>query len=160
MVYPVFLRVSLNWIKSTNGNYFHIKNGINFDNSKNLPISLNGTSIEEFTNNSKIGTLRLEILSKEAKDFIKFNINEIPHHGDKFYLTAVSELKTYNYSLTPFTYMADSTLPAGKFEDQRYSLQGNLKNILNAIASCITNSDNPFVAIVVNVVPSYLDTTK
>ena len=141
---------SLNWIKSTNGNYFHIKNGINFDNSKNLPISLNGTSIEEFTNNSKIGTLRLEILSKEAKDFIKFNINEIPHHGDKFYLTAVSELKTYNYSLTPFTYMADSTLPAGKFEDQRYSLQGNLKNILNAIASCITNSDNPFVAIVVN----------
>ena len=45
--------------------------------------------------------------------------------------------------------MADSTLPAGKFEDQKYSLQGSIKNILNAIASCITYSDNPFVAKVV-----------
>ena len=31
-----------------------------------------------------------------------------------------------------------------------YNGEDNLKNILNAIASCITNSDNPFVAIVVN----------
>lgn len=140
---------SLNWIKSTNNNYFHIKNGINFDNSKNLPISLNGANLEEFINNSKIGTLKQDILSKDAKDFIKFKISQIPHHGDKFYLTAISELKAFNYNLTPFTYMADSTLPAGKFEDQKYSLQGSIKNILNAIASCITYSDNPFVAKVV-----------
>lgn len=140
---------SLNWIKSTNDNFFHIKNGINFDNTKNLPISLNGANIEEFINDSKVGTLKLEILSKEAKDFIKFKVNQTPQHGDKFYLTAVSELKASKYSLTPFTYMADSTLPAGKFDDQRYSSQGSIKNILNAIAACITYSDNPFVAKVV-----------
>ena len=150
---------SLNWVKSPIGNFFHVKNGVNFNSRLNapldptvppelvvLPVSLNGASVDEFVNNSRIGTLQLAILSKNAKDFIKFKIEQTPHHGDKFYLTAISELKSFNYNLTPFTYMADSTLPAGKFKDQRYSLQGDIKNILNALASCITYSDNPFIA--------------
>ena len=141
---------TLNWIKSSRGNYFHIKNNINFDNSKNLPVSLNGSNVDEFAADIKVGTLKLEILNKNAKDFIKFKINEVPHHGDKIYLAAVSELKALGFNLTPFTYMADSTLPAGKFKDQRYSSQGNIKNISNALASCITNSDNPFVATIVD----------
>lgn len=140
---------TLNWIKSAYNNFFHVKNGINFDSVKKVPVSLEDKTISEFTNDVLDGTLKIDILSKNAKDFIKFKIVEKPYHGDKIYLTAISEFKAHGFNLTPFTYMADKFLQAGKFEQNRYSMQGDLKHVLYALASCITYSDNPFVATVV-----------
>ncbi len=141
---------TLNWIKSPYNNFFHVKNGVNFDNTKKLPVSLDNKTITEFTDDVLAGTLKISVLTKDAKDFIKFKITEAPHHGDKLYLTAISEFKADNFNLTPFTYMADNYLQAGKFEQQRYSTQGDLKHILHALASCITHSVNPFVATIVD----------
>ena len=140
---------TLNWIRSPYNNFFHVKNGVSFDNTKNIPVSLENKTISEFKDDVLAGTLKINILSKEAKDFIKFKLIDTPHHGDKIYLTAISEFKADDFNLTSFTYMADNSLQVGKFEQNRYSLSGDLKHVLHALASCITHSDNPFVATVV-----------
>lgn len=139
---------TLNWVKGNTGNFYHIKNNINFRGGSpvGLPVSLNGSPVSNFANKTKTGSIQLEDFLVDLKDVLTLNIVKAPKNGDKLFLTAKSELIGSNYDLHDFQFVAESELPAGKYLNQTYSSNGTLLEIASALAGVITASEIPYTA--------------
>ncbi len=138
---------TLNWVKTTAGDFYHIKNGVNFDNKYSLPVSLNKTNTQAFTDKLKGSSVQLEDFLTDMKDVLDIQVIATPHNGDKLLLTAKSELIGANMSLHDFEFVAESSLDAGKYYKHTYSSNGNLSQIAGALAAAITASEIPYTAI-------------
>lgn len=139
---------TLNWVKNSAGDFYHIKNNINFNNSSplGLPVSLNGAVHTDFSNKTRVDSIQLEDFLVELKDLFDLNIVEIPHNGDKIFLAPKSELEARSYDLDDFEFVAESDLPAGKYLNNTYSCQGSTKDVAIALAGAITASEIPYTA--------------
>lgn len=139
---------TLNWVKDSSNNFYHIKNNINFRNSSpiGLPVSTNGATLNNFINKTKIGSIQLENFLVDLKDVLSFTIIERPHNGDKLFLSAKSELIASNYKLHNFEFVAESELDPGKYLNNTYSSNGTLIEIATALAGAITASEIPYTA--------------
>lgn len=138
---------TLNWVKSTIGDFYHIKNGVNFDNKFSLPVSLNKISASAFTDKLKVSSVQLEDFLVDMKDVLDIQIISSPHNGDKLLLSAKSELIGANMSIHDFEFVAESSLDAGKYYKHTYSSKGTLSQIAGALAAAITASEIPYSAI-------------
>jgi hypothetical protein len=137
---------TLNWIKSNDNQFFHIRNNSIFDNTSELPVSLNKFKASIFTEKVKEGSITLEEFTVNIKDVIDFTISVAPHNADKLFLAPLSELKAHSYKLHEFEFVADISLPKGKFNGNLYSAVGNLQDIAGALAGAIDHSDIPYTA--------------
>jgi hypothetical protein len=137
---------TLNWVKSTAGDFYHIKNGVSFDNAYSLPVSLNKAATSVFTDKLKGSSVQLEDFLKDMKDVIDIQIIAAPHNGDKLLLTAKSELNAVNGMLHDFEFVAESSLTAGSYFNHTYSNNGTLSQIASALAAAITASEIPYTA--------------
>jgi hypothetical protein len=138
---------TLNWVKSTAGDFYHVKNGVKFNNIYSLPVSLNKANTSTFTDKLKGSSIQLEDLLKDMKDVLDIQIIAVPHNGDKLLLTAKSELNAVNGMLHDFEFVAESSLSAGTYINNTYSNAGTLSQIASALAAAITASEIPYTAI-------------
>lgn len=127
---------TLNYLKAGNGQYYHIKNNVDFDTLE-LPLSIDPSDnpLEGFKKDDTIKIIKKPI---DNKGFIRLKIVDNPNHNDRFFLGNANEIKAANYDLADFTFIADNTLPAGKFIDNRFSANGNLTEVTAAINGVIT----------------------
>jgi len=129
---------TLNYIKDKNGKFYHVKNGSKNIKQYDLPISLNGSSISDFKGFSKTGKRLTAIKGKsKAKGFIKITINQNPNVNDRFFIGDKSEIEIENNNLGQFTFIADNSIPAGSFVNNRFSSIGNLEQVASAISQSI-----------------------
>ena len=135
---------SLNWIRSKDGDFYHIRNNELFTENDFLPVSLNGQPESEFTGSVLIDTLQLEDFSINLKDFLKIKIVASPINGDKIFIAPFSELSANNFVVTPFIIAAENSLPAGKFTNNKFSINGTLEEITRALAGCLSQSEYRF----------------
>lgn len=136
---------TLNWVKSANGDFYHVRNNISFDNSKSLPVSLNNSQLSAFTDKIKGSSIQIEDFLDDLKDVIEIQIIDKPHNGDKIFLAAKSELTANKYHLHDFEFVAESDLAPGKFTKNTYSSNGSLAEIAAALAGSINMSDIPYL---------------
>ena len=129
---------TLNYVKSGAGEYFHIKNNSNFK-SLRLPLSIDDN--KSILNNFKKDDIVKFEASKESVGFIKLNVVKAPQDNDRFYIADLTELKIAQYDLADFTYIADSSIAAGSFKGNRFSNQGTLPQIAQAISDAISFYD-------------------
>ena len=127
---------TLNYLKSGSGQYYHIKNNTKFGNLQ-LPLSIDESDnpLESF---KKDDTVKVLDITADNKGFIRLKIVQQPENNDRFFLGNANELKAADYDLADFTFIADSSLAAGKFVDNRFSNQGTLTDITAAINNAIT----------------------
>ena len=135
---------TLNWVKSGVGNFFHIRNGVGFNNTQYLPVSLNGASLNEFTDMVKQSSIQIEEFGVNLNDFIDLQIIDTPHDGDKIFIAPKSELKGFDYKLHGFEFTAIANLPIGKFTENTYSIHGTPSDIASALAGSINLSELPY----------------
>lgn len=129
---------TLNYVKSGVGEYFHIKNNSNFK-SLRLPLSIDDN--KSILNNFKKDDIVKFEASKESVGFIRLNVVKAPQDNDRFYIADLTELKIAQYDLADFTYVADSSIAAGSFKGNRFSNQGTLPQIAQAISDAISFYD-------------------
>lgn len=136
------LRVpSLNWIKSKDADYYHIRNNEVFKENDFLPVSINHSTEEEFKGSTIVNTVQVEDFSINLKDFLKLEINSIPVSGNKLFIAPYTELKSSGFDLTEFTIAATNTLPAGTNTDKTFSCLGTLNDVARAIAGCVSQTE-------------------
>lgn len=129
---------TLNYLKDKNGIFYHIKNNVSIEKEYDIPVSTNGSTINEFRGFAKTGK-RLTAVSKNSnsKGFIKITIKETPNVNDRFFIGDKSEIEIENNNLGTFTFIADDALPAGTFSSNRFSNKGSHEQIANAISQSI-----------------------
>lgn len=137
---------TLNWVKSNDDQFYHIRNNSIFNNMAELPVSLNKQEVGVFTDKVKEASINLQDFLVDIKDVIDFTVIMAPHNADKLFLAPLSELKAYHYKLHQFEFVADHTIPKGKFNGQLYSCLGNMEDIAGALAGAINHSDIPYSA--------------
>ena len=129
---------TLNYVKDKNGKFYHIRNNVKYLNNYDLPVSIDAAGILDFTGFAKTGE-RITAVDKISgtKGFIKLTINQAPNANDRFFIGDRGEIKIENNNLGTFIHIADSTIPAGTFKGNRFSNNGNLQQIANAISQSI-----------------------
>ena len=137
---------TLNWVKSNDDQFYHIRNNSIFNNLVELPVSLNKQEASIFTDKIKESSINLQDFLVDIKDVIDFTVVVAPHNADKLFLAPLSELKAYQYKLHQFEFVADNTIPKGKFNGQLYSCLGNMEDIAGALAGAINHSEIPYSA--------------
>ena len=136
------LRVpSLNWVKSKDGDYYHIRNNEVFKENDFLPVSINKSTEEEFKGSTIVNTIQVEDFSINLKDFIKLEINSVPVNGNKLFIAPYTELKSVGFDLTEFIIAADNTLPAGTSTVKTFSCNGTTSDVARAIAGCVSQTE-------------------
>ena len=136
------LRVpSLNWIKSKDGDYYHIRNNEVFKENDFLPVSINKSTEEEFKGTTIVNTIQVEDFSVNLKDFIKLEINSMPVNGNKLFIAPYTEIKSVGFDLTEFIIAADNTLLAGTSTAKTFSCNGTTSDVARAIAGCISQTE-------------------
>lgn len=127
---------TLNYYKAGNGQYFHIKNATDFNNYE-LPLAFD--NINEVVNDfKKDDVVKLLDETADNRGFVRLNIVEKPNNNDKILVGDLTEIESANYDLYKFTFVADSTLAAGKFNGQRFSNQGTLVDVTAALNNAIS----------------------
>ena len=129
---------TLNYVKDKNGKFYHIKNAVKNIKNHDLPVSIDSSSLSDFKGFAKTGE-RLTAVNKDSatKGFIKITINQNPDNNDRLFIGDRGEISIENNNLGSFTYIADSSLAAGTFNSNRFSSNGNLQQVSNAIAQSI-----------------------
>jgi hypothetical protein len=135
---------SLNWVKSRDGEYFHIRNSELFTENDFLPVSLNKSLDSEFKGATKVNTLQVEDFSINLRDFLVLDVVQTPSNGDKILLVPYTELKSSNFVTTEFTIAAENSLVAGTFTGNKFSINGSLIDIARALAGCLSQSEYGF----------------
>ncbi len=135
---------SLNWIKSKDGDFYHIRNNELFTENDFLPVSLNKNSEAEFVGSVLVDTIQLEDFSINLKDFLKLEVVQSPLNGDKIMIVPFSELSANGFDTTKFTIAAENSLPAGKFTSNKFSINGTLEEVTRALAGCLSQSEYGF----------------
>lgn len=135
---------SLNWIKSKDGDFYHIRNNELFTENDFLPVSLNKNPESEFIGNVLVDTVQLEDFSVNLRDFLKLEITQSPSNGDKIFIAPFSELSATGFDINKFIIGAENSLPAGKFTANKFSINGTLVDVTRALAGCLSQSEYGF----------------
>lgn len=132
----------LGWVKDINGNHHNILNRFRktrLDKNQILT-SYNGDK-ELFVNKIR-NKFNTPIISKDPfNGFIELDITQPPVHNDKVFLGDLLEISIEDFNLGDFILIADENIPIGRFEDNRYSSQGNTSQIAAALAAAIRNAE-------------------
>lgn len=133
---------TLNYVKDKDGKFYHVKNlleGDHYDSDK-IRINIDKITRSFFEGYAKTGeTIQVESSADEFKGFLKINIVETPENNDKILIADKNELDILEYNLSEFLMIADSSLPDGQFEDNRFSTNGGVVQVAMAIGGLIKN---------------------
>jgi hypothetical protein len=146
---------TLQYLKDKSGNFYNIKNSSSKlidagDPLLNIPavwsykflISPNGNSTDSFIGWAKNGKkITADLKQPSYKGFFKVTIKDVPSPNDKIFIGDRTELEISQYNLGDYVVIADSTLPAGRANDNKFSNQGSLQQIAIAMASAINNGE-------------------
>ena len=123
----------LQWVKSGNS-FGHILN-----NPQNNPLRLKVNSFD--INNDKYvkkdDSLRITNVLDNAKDFITIEVVDTPTNAEEFILTTYTEYLIEGSNPLYYALTADSSLPAGSFERNKFSNNGTTVDITNAILGAV-----------------------
>ena len=139
--YSELLFPSLNWVKSRDGEYFHIRNSELFTETDFLPVSLNKSLESEFKGATKINNLQIEDFSVNLRDFLKLEVVQTPSNGDKIFIVPYTELKAVGFNAAEYTIAAENSLAAGTFTDNKFSINGTLVDVTRALVGCLSQSE-------------------
>lgn len=105
-------------------------------------ISKNGSNTESFVGWAKNGKkITAELKQPSPKGFLKVTIKDVPSPNDKIFIGDRTELEISQYNLGDYVIIADSTLPAGRADGNKFSNLGSLQQIAIAMASAINNGE-------------------
>lgn len=126
----------LGYIKTSENNYSHIKNNINF-NKLRIPTSLSQSDFQingltKLKNNVKVLDAKVS-----NKGFLKINITNTPNANDRIYLGDKTEIELADYSLFNFTCIASDQLSQGTISGNKFSNKGSLNQVALALGSLI-----------------------
>ena len=97
---------------------------------KNTTIEVsNFTNFEEFSSSEET-----TIVKTQQPPIIRLKLNKVPNDGDqiRIFVNDVNDSKIDYHTL-----VASSTIPLGSSLGNQFSIQGNVNNVLTAIASCL-----------------------
>lgn len=146
---------TLQYVKDKSGTFYNIKNTSSKlidagDPGLNIPaiwsykflISPNGNSADSFIGWAKNGKkITADLKQPSPKGFLKVTIKDVPSPNDKIFIGDRTELEISQYNLGDYVVIADSTLPAGRANGNKFSNQGSLQQIAIAMASAINNGE-------------------
>lgn len=105
-------------------------------------ISPNGSNTDSFVGWAKNGKkITAELKQPSPKGFLKVTIKDVPSPNDKIFIGDRTELEISQYNLGDYVVIADSTLPAGRADGNKFSNLGSLQQIAIAMASAINNGE-------------------
>lgn len=127
----------LQWVKSGNS-FGHIRN--NAVGAVLNPYKMQVNQFNLLTDKyiKKEDTLQIYNFINDVRDYIKLTIDAVPGIADEFILAAITELKLVG-DVSPFSVIADPSLPAGTFQDHRFSNAGSLEDIARAMGNAFRN---------------------
>lgn len=138
----------LNYVKDINDEYYHVKNKSSVS-SHNIPIG--DVNLEDFKGLKSIkDTLIVEDLGG-FHGYIKITVDSTPTDLDRLMVAmkqdlmyssnnsydSVTDKATYNFN--EFTMLADSSVPVGEINGNKFSSQGSVNDIATAITLIIKN---------------------
>lgn len=127
---------TLNYFKSGAGEFFHIRNNVNFDFGK-LPVVYDNINVIS-QNYKKDDVVKLLDETPSDRGFIRLKVTANPNHDDKIVIGDLTEIESKGYDLYEFTFVADSTLAPSTFSGRRFSNNGTLSNVAAALSNAIT----------------------
>ena len=132
----------LGWVKDINNKYHNILNRFRKTRIEKNQIltSYNGDS-SIFVNKNKTEFNTPVISKKPFNGFIELDIIDQPSDNDKVFLGDLLEISIENFNLGDFILIADTSLPVGTFQQNRYSALGNTSQIAAALAAAIRNAE-------------------
>lgn len=124
----------LQYVKSGNS-FGHVLNDPNTDI---LKLKVKSFNINNDKYIKKNDSLRITNILDNAKDFIKITVNENPQPSEKFILTTYTEYLIQEPT-DEFYYrlVADSSMPAGEFTKNKFSLNGTTTDVAKAIVGAV-----------------------
>lgn len=146
---------TLQYVKDKSGTFYNIKNSssklINAGNpGLNIPetwsykflISPNNNDEKSFIGYAKNGKkITADLKEPSYKGFIKVTIKDIPSANDRIFIGDKTEIEISQYNLGDYLVIANSVLPAGRADGNKFSNQGSLQQIAIALASAINNGE-------------------
>ncbi len=132
---------TLRYIKDREGNYYNLKGAVNSQYNKFL---INSTIDVDalFKGYGKTGKTVTSLSKKpNPRGFIKFTVTATPAANDRLFIGDKTEIEISNYNLGDYLIIADSTIPAARAVDNKFSTQGSLQQIAIAISNAIRNGE-------------------
>ena len=132
----------LGWVKDINNKYHNVLNRFRKTRIEKNQIltSYNGDS--SIFVNKKQTEFNTPVINKTPfNGFIELNIIDQPSDNDKVFLGDLLEISIENFNLGDFVLIADTSLPIGTFQENRYSAIGNTSQIAAALAAAIRNAE-------------------
>lgn len=131
---------TLNYLKDKNGMLYHVQNGEKDMPIYKIPVSMGNSSIEDFRGFSRVNN-RITATSKDAKTkgFLKLKIVDTPTDNDRIFIGDKGEIAIEGNIVSGFTFLADSSLPIGTFDGNRFSSQGSFQQIAISLSRAINS---------------------
>ena len=131
---------TLNYLKDKNGMLYHVQNGSKGMPIYKIPVSMNNSNIEDFRGFSRVNN-RITAVSKDikTKGFLKLNIVDTPDDNDRIFIGDKGEIAIEGNNVSSFTFLADSSLPIGTFDGNKFSSQGSFQQIAISLSRAINS---------------------
>lgn len=111
---------------------------LNDSSTANLKLKVRSFDINSDKYVKKDDSLRITNILDNAKDFIKITVDNNPQPAEEFILTTYTEY-LIKESTDPLYYklVADSSIPAGEFTKNKFSLNGTTTDVAKAIVGAV-----------------------
>lgn len=132
---------TLRYIKDREGNFYNLK-GSSISQYNKFLINSSGDIDALFRGYGKTGKTITSISKKpNPRGFIKFTVTATPSTNDILFIGDKTEIGISNYNLGDYLIIADSTIPAARAVNNKFSTQGSLQQIAIAISQAIRNGE-------------------
>ena len=132
----------LGWVKDINNKYHNILNRFRKSRIEKYQILTSYKGDSSIFVNKNQTEFNTPVISKTPfNGFIVLDIINQPSDNDKIFLGDLLEISIENFNLGDFVLIADTALPIGTFQENRYSALGNTSQVASALAAAIRNAE-------------------
>lgn len=132
---------TLRFIKDREGNLYNLKGSVVSQYNKFLINSV-GEIDQLFKGYGKTGKTVTSLLKKPSpRGFMKFTVKAVPSTNDRLFIGDKTEIEISDYNLGDYLLIADSSIPAARAVNNKFSTQGSLEQIAIAISQAIRNGE-------------------
>lgn len=132
---------TLRFIKDIEGTFYNLKGSVVSQYNKFLINSV-GEIDQLFKGYGRTGKTITSLSKKpNPRGFIKFTVKATPSTNDRLFIGDKTEIGISDYNLGDYLIIADSSIPAARAVDNKFSTQGSLEQIAIAISQAIKNGE-------------------
>ena len=135
----------LQWVKSGDS-FAHIKNNAEGKVLDPYKLKVNAFDITADKYVKKLDTLQIYNLLDDSRDYLTITVNGNPNIGDTYILGVLTEV-IISGDTTPFKIVAEPVLPAGTYEDHKFSNKGTVEQVTFAMMGAIKNIEDLSVSV-------------